>query len=79
MEFRGTVVRRQYGAGSKSEHDAVMLVTDDGAYRLRRVGGNPFQDPALDQLVGQKIVCEGTLHQSTVLMSSWSPVIEANE
>ncbi len=79
MEFRGTVVRRKYGAGTKSEHDAVMLVTDDAAYRLRRVGGNPFRDPDLDQMVGQKIVCEGTLHQGTVLMTSWSPVTEAEE
>jgi hypothetical protein len=58
---RGTVVRRPYAAGSKSEHEAVMLVTDDGEFRLRRKGGNPFRDPALDELVGREIEAEGII------------------
>jgi hypothetical protein len=50
-----------------------MLETDGGTYRLRRVGGNPFSDPELDQLVGQDITVQGAIHQGMVLMSSWEP------
>jgi hypothetical protein len=74
MELRGKVVKRAYGAGTKSAHDAVMLATPKGTYRLRRLGGNPFHDPELDDLVGQEIVVsDGTLHDNTVIMSAWAP------
>lgn len=55
----GTVTRRPYAAGSKSEHEAVMLVTDEGEFRLRRKDGNPFHDPSLDRLIGKQIEAEG--------------------
>jgi hypothetical protein len=71
MELKGKVVRRPFGQGSKSAHDAVMLTTVDGTYRLRRAGGNPFSDPELDKLVGQDIVAQGMLHEGTVIMQSW--------
>lgn len=58
---RGTVTKRRYAAGSKSDHEAVMLTTDDGEYRLRRQGGNPFVDPELDRLVGKRIEASGTV------------------
>jgi hypothetical protein len=38
-----------------------MLVTDEGEFRLRRKGGNPFGDPSLDRLVGKRIEAEGTV------------------
>ncbi len=38
-----------------------MLVTDDGEFRLRRKGGNPFSDPSLDRLVGKHIEAEGVV------------------
>ena len=56
---KGTVARRPYAVGSKSEHEAVMLVTDEGEYRLQRKGGNPFNDPSLERLVGKRIEAEG--------------------
>ena len=56
---RGKVTRRPYAAGSKSEHEAVMLVTDEGEFRLQIKGGNPFHDPALERLVGRQIEAEG--------------------
>lgn len=72
MELRGTVVRRPFGVGTKSEHQAVMLATDRGTFRLRRAGGNPFHDPELERLVGTGIVCQGAVHNDTVLMTSWA-------
>lgn len=72
--MRGRVVRKRFGKGSKSEHDAVMLVTDRGEFRLRRVEGNPFHDPELDPLVGEEIVGQGTIHNDTFLLTSWKVV-----
>ena len=74
MHARGKVVRRVYGTGSKSEHDAVMLDTGDELYRMRRRGGNPFRDPELDALVGSTIECEGSLRENTLIVDSWRTV-----
>jgi len=60
------------GGVSKSAHEAVVLLTPQGALKLRRPGGNPFQDPELDNLVGQEISCEGELHAGQLLMKEWS-------
>jgi hypothetical protein len=74
MRYSGRVVRQLFGAGSKSEHQAVVLLTPAGALKLRRSGGNPFRDSQLDELVGQSIVVEGVLHQGQLLMTSWKVV-----
>lgn len=67
IELSGKVVEKKFAAGSKSEHDAVFLETDEGSYQLRRVGGNPFNDTVLRKLIGKKIIAIGTLHQSLFL------------
>lgn len=56
---KGTVARRPYAVGSKSEHEAVVLITDEGEFRLQRKGGNPFHDPSLEKLIGKEIEAEG--------------------
>jgi hypothetical protein len=71
MELLGKVVRKSVGSGSKSERMAVVLVTADAEYVLRRPGGNAFADPELDALVGSKIRATGTLHGFTFLLESW--------
>jgi hypothetical protein len=71
MTFRGRVERRRVGRGSKSEHDAVVLATDDGVYVLRRRGGHAFEDSALDGLVGKALECEGELLDNTLHVTSW--------
>lgn len=71
MKLQGKVVRQRFGEGSKSEHDAVMLVTEAGAYKLRRTAGNPFVDPELERLVGKEICCDGSAHDYTFIMSSY--------
>jgi hypothetical protein len=74
MELRGQVVRRMFGLGSKSEHEAVMFDTALGSFRLRRIQGNAFRDPELDPLVGRAILAEGTIHGKTFLLKSWKIV-----
>ena len=74
MRFQGKVIRQQWAKGSKSDHEAVVLLTADGPLKLRRAGGNPFADPELEQLVGQEIEGEGEVHQGQLLMTSWQVV-----
>jgi hypothetical protein len=73
MSVRGRVARKRVSMGSKSEHDALVLVTAEGEeYKLRRQGGNPFRDPALDSLEGKQVECEGIVRDAQLIMTSWS-------
>ncbi len=72
----GKVVRKRFAEGSKSEHDAVMLVTGDKEYKLRRQGGNPFFDPELEALVGRTISCQGLEHDYTFIMSECEELLD---
>lgn len=63
MKLKGKVVKKLFGEGSKSEHDAVYLDTGKKQYRLKRKGGNPFYDETLHNLVGKTISAEGKLTQ----------------
>ena len=71
MNIRGRVERRLIGRGSKSEHDAVVLVTPEHVYTLRRRGGHAFQDPVLDGLVGQEFEFEGEVHDNVLHVIKW--------
>lgn len=70
--FDGTVVRKPFAQGSKSEHDAVVLTTAEGDFLLRREGGNPFADPVLDALVGKVVRCDGVLLGTTLVVKDWT-------
>jgi hypothetical protein len=73
MIVRGRVVRKRLSTGSKSEHDALVLVTLEGQeYKLRRQEGNPFRDPELDVLEGKRIECEGIVRDGQCIMTRWS-------
>ena len=72
MQYHGKVVRQPFGEDSKSDHQAVVLLTPQGPLKLRRPGGNPFLDPELEKLVGQVIACDGELHQGQLLMTNWN-------
>lgn len=74
MQLTGKVVHLNVSSDSKSARKAVMLETDEheGAWYLRRKGGNAFQDPQLDALVGQTLTFEGELHGNTFIVSSWA-------
>jgi hypothetical protein len=69
MQFQGKVVRQLFGAGSKSQHQAVVLLTSQGPLKLRRPGGNPFLDPELEKLVGREVACDGEIHQGQLLIT----------
>jgi len=68
MTVSGRVVRKRFGAGSKSDRMAVFLATDQGEYVLRRMGGLAYADPDLENLVGKRLRCTGTLSGYTFLM-----------
>ena len=70
VTLTGTVIEKVFGAGSKSEHNAVYLQTADGDYPLRRAGGNPFSDPELTRLIGEKVTATGRLAQNLFVASS---------
>ena len=72
MRFRGTVAKRLLSAGSKSEHEGLVLITDGGELKLRREGGNPFWDETLAPLEGKKIECEGLLRGDQIIMTRWT-------
>ena len=72
QEFVGKVVKRLFGKGSKSEHEAVYLDTGQDSYVLRRQGGNPFYDPELSKLVGKTIRCQGETTDHTLIMATWA-------
>jgi hypothetical protein len=71
MDITGRVVKRPFAGGSKSARHAVMIESDAGEFVLRRVGGNPFSDPALDAIVGKTIRATGVAHGYTFLISDW--------
>jgi hypothetical protein len=72
VTISGNVRRQRIAAGSKS--DRVGVVLDDGAGRifaLRRAGGNPFSDAAMDDLVGKTITGTGIVADSHFIMDRW--------
>lgn len=70
--YTGSVVKRPFGLGTKSEHDAILLETQDKEYVLRRQGGNAFRDPELEGLVGSRIRCTGTVTGYTLLITDYA-------
>lgn len=72
MRFLGTVTRKRIRTGSKSEHEAMVLITASGAsYKLRRPGGNPFWDEKLAELEGKVISGEGDLEGDDLFLATW--------
>jgi len=73
--LRGRVERRRLNVGSKSEHEALVLVDDVGAlWKLRRLGGHPFNDSALDGLEGRRVELNGYGDGPTFFLDGWRDV-----
>ena len=67
----GHVRRQLVSAGSKSEHEAIVIGTADDDYVLRRMDGNPFFDPLLDELVGKDLEVEGEVEGRNLIITTW--------
>ncbi|HVR39788.1 MAG TPA: hypothetical protein VMU84_11890 [Thermoanaerobaculia bacterium] len=76
MEWTGSVVRKLMLEGTKSEHEAIVLVSPEGEFLLRRLEGNAFGgDPELDGLVGKRIRAKGDLAGGyTLIMDEYAVV-----
>jgi hypothetical protein len=74
IELSGQVTGGLAARGSKSERQGVFLETKEGRYVLRRQGGNPFVDPAIQELIGKRIHCKGLLTEHTFIMSEWDVI-----
>jgi hypothetical protein len=72
MKLRGKVAKKKLYAGTKSEHEGLVLVAAEGEFKLQRKGGNPFWDDVLAELVGKKIEAEGALRETRFTMSRWT-------
>lgn len=66
-DLRGRVARGEFGKGSKSEHSAVFLETENGRFLLRRKAGPAFADPDVERHVGHVVICDGILLGTTLL------------
>lgn len=65
--LQGNVISAPFGKGSKSEREAIFVVTSNTRYILRRKSGPAFDDKELIKYVGHKIECDGFLVGSTLL------------
>ena len=72
VELVGSVVVKVFAEGSKSEHNAVCLQTTKGSFVLRRVGGNPFNDDVLRDLVGKRITSRGKIKGPYFMMTDFT-------
>ncbi len=68
MEFRGLIVKRRFGSGTKSDHFAVWLDQPTGPpLVLRRPGESAYEDSLLNGLVGKNVICHGALTRNNPL------------
>lgn len=74
MKITGTVTKRLYAPGSKSERPAVMVQTDEGEFLLQRAGGNPFRDDVLESLVGKTIRFTAAKKEKSLFMTDWEEI-----
>lgn len=59
-DLTGIVTRQTVNAGSKSEHEALVIDAGTRSYELRLKGSNPFeQNPALLPFLNMRVRIEG--------------------
>jgi hypothetical protein len=72
--WTGEVAVEVVAAGTKSERSAVVLHTDAGRLRLRRVGQPSYgPDAELEAHVGSRVTVTGELLRDVVLVESVTP------
>jgi hypothetical protein len=72
MKLRGRVTKKLLYAGTKSEHEGLVLVTAEGEFKLQRKGGNPFWDETIAELEGKEVEAEGILREKRLTISTWT-------
>jgi hypothetical protein len=75
--LEGNVVQKRVNIGSKSEHTAMVLVTAEGEFKLRRKGGHPFSDPDVQRLAGQRLRAEGFMSAGQFIMERYEVISPA--
>jgi hypothetical protein len=69
-QLSGTVALHRQDLGSKSERDAVVMVTAAGdSTPLRRIGGHPLRDEVLTSLVGRTLTLQGWQREDYFLIA----------
>jgi hypothetical protein len=71
MVVEGHVIRKRINVGSKSEHDAAVLMAGSEQFKLRKSGGHPFADPEVQALVGRRIKAEGFVSAGQFIMERY--------
>ena len=71
QEFQGTILKKGYAVGSKSEREALVFkLEDQQELLLLRIGGNPFEaDSELLSLVGQQMILIGETRNNKLYFS----------
>lgn len=74
--FNGVVQRAIVNQGSKSEHNAIVLKTDQGDQLKLRVGGlNPFESRGLSHLVGSRVKTEGIVANGALFVGKLEDIV----
>jgi hypothetical protein len=71
MKLSGRVSKKVLYTGTKSEHEAIILTTMQGEFKLRRKGGNAFMDDILISLEGKEIEGDGVVRGNQFIMDKW--------
>ncbi len=58
-QYSGRVKKEKVLPGSKNEHEAFVLETAEGSYRLKRIGGNPYYDDMFENYLNKEVLIEG--------------------
>jgi hypothetical protein len=69
MQLLGKISVRKFGEGSKSQHNAVYLETNQGNYVLAKAGANPFESVGFEEMEGNQVTVEGTIDQYQFIVS----------
>jgi hypothetical protein len=69
IQICGIITRKKFGEGSKSDHNAICIETNEDSFVLKRIGGNPFNDPVLNKMIGKEVTATGFLDQYQFLAS----------
>ncbi|SPD74671.1 hypothetical protein PITCH_A290055 [uncultured Desulfobacterium sp.] len=78
MILRGRVTKKLLYAGTKSEHEGIVLITSQGGFKLRRKSGNPFWDEDLAQLEGKEIEGQGIIRGGQFILDHWK-IVESQQ